>query len=115
MSIFTRSPMVRRTQRLRILPQIVASTVCLFSSSTRNIVPARTAATTPSTSICSSFNLPFFVNGLLRNAASHRPKEDAAKDRRRIITEPGSPEDLPRLETDELSNRPEEFCSFRQQ
>ena len=41
-SILTLSPTVKRTQRLRILPEIVANTRCLLSNSTRNIVPGRT-------------------------------------------------------------------------
>ncbi len=35
-SIVTRSPTVSRTQRLRILPEMVASTRCLLSSSTEH-------------------------------------------------------------------------------
>ena len=54
-SIFTLSPAVSRTKRLRIFPEIVASTWCLFANSTRNIVPGRTVCTTPSTSTCDSF------------------------------------------------------------
>ena len=54
-SIRTLSPAVRRTHRFRILPQIVARTTCLLSSSTRNIVPGRTVWMRPSTSIHCSF------------------------------------------------------------
>jgi hypothetical protein len=43
---------------------MVARTSCLFSSVTRNIVPARTAETTPSTSIGSSL-LAFIIHSLL--------------------------------------------------
>src|SRR5215470_4581959 len=54
-SIFTRSPTVSRTQRLRILPEMVARTRCLLSSSTRNMVPGRTVRMTPSISTGVSF------------------------------------------------------------
>lgn len=57
-SIFTRSPRFSRTNRLRIFPEMVASTTCLLSSSTRNIVPAKTAMILPSTSMCSSMSSP---------------------------------------------------------
>jgi len=48
---FTRSPLVRRMKRLRIFPEMCASTVCSFGSCTRNMVPARTEVILPSTSI----------------------------------------------------------------
>src|SRR5581483_7836542 len=54
-SILTRSPTVRRTQRLRILPEMVARTKCLLSNSTRNMVPGSTVWMLPSISMLSSF------------------------------------------------------------
>src|SRR4030095_4728415 len=57
-SSFTRSPIVRRIKRLRIFPEICASTRCSFASATRNIVPGRTDRIVPSTSI--AFSKPMF-------------------------------------------------------
>src|SRR6266540_7412456 len=48
---------MRRTKRLRILPEMVARTWCLLSNSTRNMVPASTVRMRPSTSMCSSICL----------------------------------------------------------
>ena len=45
---------VGRMKRLRIFPEMCASTVCLFGSSTWNIVPASTFVILPSTSIACS-------------------------------------------------------------
>src|ERR1700731_3060630 len=50
-SIFTRSPTVKRINRFLIFPEIWASTRCSLVSSTRNIVPGRTAVIFPSTTI----------------------------------------------------------------
>src|SRR5687767_10012547 len=50
-----------RTQRFLILPQMVASTMCLLGNSTRNIVPAKTAETTPSISIGCSLVFVFLI------------------------------------------------------
>ncbi len=47
----TRSPTVRRTKCLRILPDRWASTSCSLSSFTRNMVPGRTVEIVPSSSI----------------------------------------------------------------
>src|SRR5579859_3158195 len=65
-SILTRSPTVKRTKRLRILPQMVASTRCLLSSATRNMVPGRTVLTLPSISMCCSFMAVENVKGGVR-------------------------------------------------
>src|SRR6266487_447555 len=51
MCSLTRSPMVRRIKRLRILPEICARTKCSLASATRNIVPGRTDMIIPSSSI----------------------------------------------------------------
>ena len=50
----TRSPTVKRTKCLRILPETCARTSCSLSSLTRNIVPGSTLEIVPSTSIGSS-------------------------------------------------------------
>src|SRR6266446_776611 len=51
MCSLTRSPIVRRIKRLRILPEICARTKCSLASATRNIVPGRTDMIIPSNSI----------------------------------------------------------------
>src|SRR6267154_5387235 len=72
-SILTRSPMVRRMKRLRILPEICASTWCLLVSSTRNIVPASTASIRPSISIGCSIQF-FIIFCRLKTNMFPRPK-----------------------------------------
>src|SRR3954465_15112304 len=52
-------------KRLRILPEMWASTLCLLPSSTRNMVPASTEVILPSVSITSSTAIN---NTLLRRA-----------------------------------------------
>src|SRR6266550_7214122 len=52
----TLSPGRMRMKCLRILPEMCASTLCLFSSSTWNMALGRVSKTVPVTSIASSFS-----------------------------------------------------------
>src|SRR5206468_12437404 len=56
-STFTRSPGRMRMKFMRILPLTCASTLCPFSSSTRNIALGSGSTTVPSTSIASSLGM----------------------------------------------------------
>src|SRR5271157_178630 len=72
-STATLSPARIRMKFLRILPETCASTLCLFSSSTRNIALGSGSITVAITSIASSFELPessffFSSNGFAINS-----------------------------------------------
>ena len=70
----TRSPTVKRTKCLRILPETCARTSCSLSSLTRNIVPGSTLEIVPSTSIGSSL-IRFLSAAELPRLRIHLPWE----------------------------------------
>src|ERR1700682_5449333 len=61
----TLSPGRMRMKCLRILPEMCASTLCLFSSSTWNIAFGNVSRTVPVTSIASSFDMLLLFASLL--------------------------------------------------
>src|SRR6266403_1340051 len=65
--ILTRSPIVRRMNRLRIFPEMCARTRCSFASATRNIVPGSTLMIVPS-------KLMAFVPFIMMILRSARPR-----------------------------------------
>src|SRR5213593_1276569 len=55
MATITLSPAMTRIRKRRIFPASVATTLCPFTSATRNVVLGSTSETVPSTSMASSF------------------------------------------------------------
>src|SRR6266404_4194104 len=82
MCSLTRSPIVRRIKRLRILPEICARTKCSLASATRNIVPGSTDMIIPSSSIA-------FFGSMVFDRAS-RPRKLPGPAQRDQITLPSA-------------------------